>query len=177
MFFYDFFNTKKEEKRSAKAVANYFINLSKSTRVKISHLKLQKLVFFSHCWYLALKDDPLVEDEYAEAWEYGPVFPTIYHHFKHLGPLPIENFAVDKTIDKNFNEQITMPVLPEDNYVFKVLNRIWEVYGDKSGGVLSELSHAEGSPWSETRRITKNKRNANISNEVIKEIYKKRLDS
>src|SRR5208282_4587731 len=62
------------------AVANWFIeNLS-----RVDPLKLQKLVYFAHGWHLALRDQPLI-DELVEAWDYGPVVPSLYHQFKRYG--------------------------------------------------------------------------------------------
>ena len=74
---------------SAKAPANYFIG--KYGRFKISPLKLQKLVYISHGWHLAIFDRELVDDEYAEAWQYGPVFPSLYHEFTEFGANPMAN--------------------------------------------------------------------------------------
>ena len=82
---------------SAKAVANYF--LAKYGKHGITPLKMQKLVYLSHGWYLAFYDEPLVDDEYAEAWRYGPVFDSLYHEFKHRGRLPITNPARDIDLD------------------------------------------------------------------------------
>ena len=80
---------------SAKAIANYFLELAAKHGEKVTPLKIQKLVYIAHGWHLALYEKPLVYDEFAEAWEYGPVFPSIYHEFKHFGGAPIAEPATD----------------------------------------------------------------------------------
>lgn len=74
---------------TAKAVANHLLDFGLTRKNEIPPLKMQKLVYISHGWHLALSDGkPLVSDEYVEAWPYGPVFPSVYHEFKHYGASP-----------------------------------------------------------------------------------------
>jgi uncharacterized phage-associated protein len=72
------------------AVANRFLQLSFAEKRPIDHMKLQKLVFFAHGYYLAASKleagDPVpLVDEYFEAWPYGPVSPRLYEEFKEFG--------------------------------------------------------------------------------------------
>lgn len=159
---------------SAKAVANYF--LSKYGRKKgITPLKIQKLVYIAHGWHMALHghEDPLVDDEYAEAWQYGPVFPSLYHEFKHRGRMPIMELATE--IEPDLNE--TKPKIPKsDQEARNLLDRVWEVYGGHTGIGLSELCHADDSPWDKTRKNAGRKNNTDISDKVIAQHYKKLLE-
>ena len=70
------------------AIANHFIDLSPNG---LTLMQLLKLSYISHGFTLALLDKPLA-DEYAEAWRFGPVFPSIYHEFKKKSG-PIKNKA------------------------------------------------------------------------------------
>ena len=156
----------------AKAVANYF--LSKYGKHGITPLKIQKLVYIAHGWHMAFRghEDPLVGDEYAEAWQYGPVFPSLYHEFKHRGRLPIIDLATDSDFD--FNEK--KPKIPKsDETTRNLLDRIWNVYGDYTGIELSELCHQDDSPWDKTRQESGGKENADISDQDIANHYKKLL--
>ena len=65
-------------------VANAVLYRAKLRGLAISHLKLQKLVFFTHAWRLAVHGVPAV-DERPEAWEYGPVFNSLYYRLKGSG--------------------------------------------------------------------------------------------
>lgn len=158
--------------RSAKAVANYF--LSKHKKEGITPLKIQKLVYIAHGWYMAFHgyQYPLVEDENAEAWQYGPVFPSLYHEFKHRGRLPIMELATE--IDFDLDEK-TPRILKSDKKARSLLDRIWEVYGSYTGFELSELCHEDDSPWDKTRKQSRGKKNTDISDKVIAEHYKELL--
>jgi uncharacterized phage-associated protein len=56
----------------AAAIANEFIKVAKRNGVLLTPMKLQKLVYFAHGWYLALLGKPLI-NEPVEAWKFGPV--------------------------------------------------------------------------------------------------------
>lgn len=156
---------------SAKAVANHF--LSRYGKHGISPLKIQKLVYIAHGWHLALHGEPLVEDEYAEAWEYGPVFASLYHEFKHRGRLPIAELASELDIDMN-KLRPRIPASDKDMHDF--LDEIWEAYGDYSGFQLSSMCHQPGSPWAEARERSSGRKNVNIDDSIIKEHYEEKLE-
>ncbi len=158
---------------SAKEIANYFFELS--AKKAISPLKIQKLVYIAHSWHLALYGEPLVQDELAEAWKYGPVFPSIYHEFKRFGSGPILEPALAWTYFlKKWDSHIPR-IKPDDERTIAFLNRIWELYGRFSAGELSAMTHEEGSPWSQIRKKVDPIKNANIDNALIEKYYKERL--
>ena len=70
------------------AVANWFLQYAKSNDIIIDHMKLQKMIYFANGWALGVTGEPLI-DERFEAWQYGPVVPSIYHQFKAFGRRPI----------------------------------------------------------------------------------------
>lgn len=156
---------------SAKAIANYFLDHygDMKTSPKISPLKLQKLVYISHGWSLAILDEELVDDEYAEAWQYGPVFPSLYYEFKEFGRSPINRNATDLRLS-DF-EYVTPKVEVSDEKSYALLNRIWEVYGEYTSVQLSNMTHKDGTPWRQARNEAKGMRNFHIDNETIKNYY------
>ncbi len=160
---------------SAKAIANYFLDYygDMKTSPKISPLKLQKLVYISHGWSLAILNEELVKDEYAEAWQYGPVFSSLYHEFKEFGKKSINRNATDLRLSSHlFDFEIVTPKVDDnDKQTHALLNRIWEVYGEYTSVQLSNLTHKDGSPWKLARNKAKGVRNFHINNEVIKEYY------
>ncbi len=70
-------------------IANWF--LSKSSKENpITHLGLQKLLYFSQAWYRVLCGNWLFLNE-CEAWVHGAVYPEIYSKFRKFkyNPLPV----------------------------------------------------------------------------------------
>ena len=155
---------------SAKAIANHFLDLAREHKTHLSPLKIQKLVYIAHGWHLALSGEPLVDDEYAEAWEYGPVFPSIYHEFKHFGREEITIYATDLDFNDVNEIHTYRPQFDlNDTKASQLLDKVWEVYADESAIQLSNRTHAPGSPWEDTR-VGKVK-NLNIENGIIKKYY------
>lgn len=157
------------ETNSAIAVANYFIDNYSSAK-DLTPLKLQKLVYLSHAWHLALEDSPLVEDESVEAWQYGPVFSSLYHELKGHGSRSVRELATDIVEDENDDWVIATPRLRGEFHGF--LDRVWATYGNWTPGQLSTLTHTPGSPWSQTNREL---RNAHIDDSLITRYYKEKV--
>jgi uncharacterized phage-associated protein len=136
------------------AIANYVLDLGDRDGRPISPMKLQKLLYFAHGWYLALTDHPLLDDQ-VEAWQWGPVIPSIYHEFKRFGPHPIN--ARYRTVELNKNGdmdfELRVPNLDDcsgsgDVVTAKaVIDRVWQVYRDYSAVQLSNMTHQPGTPW------------------------------
>ncbi len=167
-------DTTQSAQYSAKNVANYFLK-TYGRKHDISSLKLQKLVYLAHGWHLALHDKALVADENAEAWQYGPVFPSLYHEFSEFGRGPITRLANDYEVDPR-SGKVKLAVAPDipkhDTPVRRLLDRVWDVYGKMSPWQLSAMTHQPDSPWDKTRRQSGGKNNANIDDKVIKAHYK-----
>jgi uncharacterized phage-associated protein len=158
-----------------KAVANAILEIAEKHNSELTPLKLQKLVYISHGWHLAIKDTVLVEDEYAEAWQYGPVFPSIYHEFKGAGKGSIQKRAseIELTDGPNFHIDVIEPTIPvTDEFTWSLLNKVWDSYGKYSGLTLSDVTHRKGTPWQTTWEGSGHRKNADISNDIIKTHYK-----
>ncbi len=138
---------------SAKSVANEFLELAKDSGEKISPMKLQKLVYFAHGWFLALTGQSLI-DERIQAWQFGPVIPELYHEFKAFGNGPITVVASDVRWTPAlsiYNPQLQDCDGNEDvGYARDVIRKTWEVYKLYSAVQLSNATHVDGSPWAET---------------------------
>lgn len=162
---------------TAKAIANFFLDIAKKEKTHITPLKIQKLVYISHGWYLALTNgQPLIDDEYVEAWQYGPVFPSLYHEFKHYGRATIANHATDITFAGDDFEISTPRIKENDVDTQDLLNKIWEVYGNFTGLQLSNITHATDTPWESTQREHKGMRNVHIPNGLINEYYQSLME-
>jgi len=119
-------------------IANYFLagtDEAADPDELISPLKLQKLLYYAQGLYLARTGEPLFSDE-IQAWQHGPVVPSVWAHFKDNG-----------------SRGITPPESLElSRYTAEIrehLDDVWTVYGQFSAGKLRNMTHKE-EPWYET---------------------------
>lgn len=154
---------------NALAVANFFLDLAKSKGVGLDPMKLQKLIYFSHGWDLALFDKPLVDEE-IQAWDYGPVIPSVYHEFKKFGASPITQYATDYD---SAAQEVVVPRIPLQDESVKLLLKVWEIYGGYTGIQLSNLTHLADTAWSKARVRAQDMglRSIAMDNEEIKQEF------
>ncbi|MEH3116308.1 MAG: DUF4065 domain-containing protein [Methylorubrum populi] len=117
-------------------IAAWFLgNIDRDAGDSITHLKLQKLVYYAQAWSLALRDEPLFDEE-LQAWAHGPVAESVYQTYRGAGwdALPPPK---------------VMPVM--DREMDDFLSSILATYGDFSAKHLESMTHAE-QPWIEARK-------------------------
>ena len=133
----------------------------------ISPMKIQKLVYLAHGWYLAVKGKPLIDDP-IQAWHYGPVIPNLYQEFKKYGEGPIKRFALE--YNPYTNEPLTV-ASPNDESTIQILNKVYDFYGGFSAIQLSNLTHKQGTPWADTWGEGDIPSGTPIDNDKIKEHF------
>jgi uncharacterized phage-associated protein len=148
---------------SARAVANEFLRLAEEDGRALTPLQIIKLVYIAHGWMLALYQRPLITDR-IEAWKYGPVIPNLYHDVK--------GFGADY-IHGRLRDALSQPLDPQER---NLIRQVYNIYGQKNGVQLSELTHRSGTPW----HITTWRPDAMgvpISNDLIAEHYRRLADA
>jgi len=163
---------------SAAAIANWFLDRAERDRVQLDPMKLQKLIYFAYGWYLALTGRPLIT-EHPEAWDYGPVIPSIYHEFKSFGRDPItrrmlkfESSGDQSSLRELLNAKLVpVKIALEDSDTQNFLERIWEVYGGLTGVQLSNMTHAANGAWHRAREQARGRQGFDIPDELIKEEF------
>ena len=122
----------------SRRIANYFIRLVKSKLgLGPSITQTIKLVYMAHGWTLALRGEPLINEQ-AEAWSYGPVLPAVYYAFRRFGTDDLRPIAI-------YGEEL-------DDDTKALLDRVYEMYGRLSPKDLSRLTHIKGGPWHQCYR-------------------------
>jgi len=155
---------------SPRVVANALLRRAKERGVKLTHMKLQKLVFFMHAWSLALNDKLLLKEKPA-AWPYGPVFDTLYHDLKSFGSNPIDSLLTE--LNPVTGNVTAMVPSPTDGSFWKLLDSVWDRYSVFSAMQLSALTHEAGGPWDKARRG----QTGDIPDDWIKSHYKAKLNA
>jgi len=157
---------------TAKQVANEFIELAKRDRRQLTPMQLQKLVYFAYGWYLAITGERLM-NEYVEAWQWGPVIPSLYSEFKVYGSGPISALAAEYSYHglkfTTHFPRVQSEDPARDEFARRVIAKVWEIYGRFSGVQLSTMTHAANSPWSQT--YEQDVRGKDIPDEVIKRYF------
>lgn len=156
---------------SPKSIANFFLDLAKSSGELISPMKLQKLVYYAHGWYAGYTGQPLI-DETIEAWQYGPVISSLYHDFKQFGSGAINRKAT------NFDGVTFREVPPpEDPVIRTFLQNVWSSYSPFTGLKLSELTHSTDGPWDKTWKASNGTRGTDIPFEDIAAHFKAAVEN
>lgn len=141
-------------------VADFFIWRARETGEAITHLKLQKLVYYAQAWFLALNDEPLMDTRF-EAWVHGPVCRELYGRFRGYAWQPITEDVQEPDLDAKTTAH---------------LKEVWEVYGGFSALDLERMTHDEA-PWQIARgELSADEAcDAAIPEDTMRDYYQSRL--
>jgi uncharacterized phage-associated protein len=156
----------------ATAVANEFLTIAMAAGKELTPMKIQKLVYFAHGWFLALTGEPLISEQ-IEAWQYGPVIPSLYQEFKEYGNLPVVTPAFETRYDGWKPSFVVSRLGGSGDAVDKarqVINKVWQLYGEYTSVRLSNATHAAGSPWSQV--YAEGRKHTVIPEETIKTYFR-----
>lgn len=124
---------------AAEVAARYLVYLASQgdEPSPITHLQLQKLLYYAQGTHLAMVGRELFASK-IEAWTHGPVVPDLYPVFADFGsnPIPPHCGRDDATMSE------------EDR---ATLDRTWQTYGRFSAWHLREKTHREP-PWRDARK-------------------------
>jgi uncharacterized phage-associated protein len=119
----------------AHEIAETIIDRSRKGGISdLTNLKLQKLLYYSQAWYLALADTTLFSED-VEAWIHGPVVPRVFGAFKEYR--------------WNVIDRAVCPL--GEAAVIEHVDSVLEKYGKYGATELERLTHSE-QPWIYARR-------------------------
>jgi uncharacterized phage-associated protein len=120
---------------TARDIARWFINATdRESGDDITHLKLQKLIYYAQGWALALFGEPLF-DEDMQAWAHGPVASSVWDEYRGCGYDPLPPVKMKKRIDDR---------------TCRLLESVNDNYGIYTAKKLEKMTHKE-TPWLEAR--------------------------
>lgn len=144
-------------------VANYILS-----KIKCTHLSLEKLVYFAYADYLCEYSERLFEDQIF-AFTHGPVVDSVYETYKRSGSLYVKalEFGDDSDVQVGVKElPARSRILFAKNGTEKLrsIDQTIRKYGKYTAGALVDLTHRSGSPWS---HVDSTKAYRPISDELI----------
>ncbi|HJW80238.1 MAG: type VI toxin-antitoxin system SocA family antitoxin [Microvirga sp.] len=154
----------------ARAIANLILDEAEGRGLKLTNLKLQKLLFLCHALFLVQRGRPLVHGSF-EAWQYGPVSREANESFRKFGRSIITERASGKNPVTGVHREIAPPA---DLEARATVSRVVEFYGNWSTGQLVDLTHATNGPWDHVVRESAGRANfgLRISDRIIVERFK-----
>lgn len=121
-------------------------HLAEKSDWTLSNLEMQKLLYLAHMFHLGRTGDPLVHGNF-EAWDYGPVHPSLYHFAKVYGADPVQNIFYQ------------VPDLPEGSER-EIIDEAYEHLGKVGPGRLVRATHRSNGAWEKNY-------DPNIKNQII----------
>lgn len=157
----------------ARTVANCIIELSQEYDQELTHLSLQKIMYFIHGKHLIERASALVGGHF-EAWRYGPVHPLIFSTFKNTRGARITQRA--GRLDILTGAECELPHI-EDKSTLLFIRVNAAQFLRLSAGRLVDLSHAAGSPWDVLTKRDRGRRvyGDRITNEIILKFFNRHI--
>jgi uncharacterized phage-associated protein len=126
---------------TAASVANEFLTLAEqeqSAVPPVDQMKLQKLLFYAHAWFLGGKNQPLFEEDF-EACPWGPVVRDVYSQTVKFGRSPVKGRIVEIQ-----NSGFFAPEGVDGSDLKAFIKEIWDVHKTQSYTLLHNLSTQGG---------------------------------
>lgn len=126
-----------------------------ASRLKCTHLKLQKMLYLTYCKYLKKYGDVLFLEEF-QAWELGPVVASVYTKFK--------GKREDIELKAPQSEELRFFSSHKGRNVISIVEDTIKEFGHLSASELVDYTHEPGRAW----QIVRDKNKKTITPYYIK---------
>lgn len=116
----------------------YLVNLFTENDKKVTQLQIQKLMYLFEAFYMCIEKESTLYNCNFNAWAFGPVAIPLYKEYKSFGSA---NIILSEEKIKQGNEM--------NLFKKKVMEKIYNNFGELSPEKLVNLTHMKGSPWYE----------------------------
>lgn len=139
--------------------------------VPVTHLKLQKLLYYAYSEYLLRTGQKLFKEPIV-AFKYGPVVEEVFHKHRHYGSSTIDyqedehfNASTDVTLPASVVRVVaSQPGIIAAECILEVMAR----YRDVDAREMVDKTHQVGGPWD---RVYIPGMNCEITDDIIKSYY------
>lgn len=135
-------------------------HLCRSSNWKLSNLQLQKIIYMADMNFVGQSSGRLVDEDF-EAWDYGPVLPSLYHKCKAFGSKPVPPVFWDAN-DISGTPEATM------------IELAWSSLCSLSRGQLVEATHSGLGAW--VRRYVPGSKQIKILSQDMIDEYARRTE-
>ena len=141
----------------------------------MSHLKLQKILYYVQAMHLSYFDAYLIEDDF-EAWLHGPVSRKVYDRVKGVSKLYGEIAFSEKEWGVNTPDKQLKKILTDEQ--LELINDTIDGYSKMTSSQLENLTHSEY-PWINARKGYKveDRCEVVIEKNIIAKFYKSQIYS
>ncbi|MGO8676022.1 MAG: Panacea domain-containing protein [Limisphaerales bacterium] len=151
------------------------IDLAKFILAKLgdmTHLKLQKLLYYVEAWHLACFGESITADDF-KAWVHGPVSTRVWNVFKNASSPLLSDLRISTGEAKAVVGRISRLLRPEQ---LSLIEDVLREYGKLNAYELEGLTHSE-KPWIEARRGVASDEPSSrpISKSTMTKFYRARL--
>lgn len=136
---------------SALDISKYVIHKCTSEHDAISNLQLQKILYYIQKYFL--QNGLIAFDDDFEAWQFGPVVPSVYNQFSSFGGTPIR-LRYNISLDDNYKDIID-PIVTKKR--------------DLKPWIMVDDTHRPGKAWDRIYRGGRGNHQT-ISKDLIREI-------
>ncbi len=147
-------------KTNAEKKSNQMSNDDYEVYEGLTHLKLQKLLYYAQGICLANCGHVLFDDA-IEAWEHGPVVRNVFKCFSSKGRNEI-------TIDDAPSSVNVIEKIETDSEIREILNITYDNFAIYTAWQLRSMTHEIGTPWYKSYKVGLNKV---ISIDLIKKYF------
>ncbi|GGJ11611.1 Panacea domain-containing protein [Paenibacillus hunanensis] len=156
-----------DRKLSAYDVAKFILSV-----IPVSHLKLQKLLYYCYAEYMVKTGNKLFTDNIV-AFKYGPVVEDVFYKYKHNGSSAIDytedgEFYIHGAIQAATPSFIRMISAEDGIEAARCVADVLKKYIEYSAEELVNRTHLPGGPWD---LVYKPGRNCEITDEIIKNFH------
>jgi uncharacterized phage-associated protein len=145
-------------------VANEFVRLAQQQGgPSLTPLQLIKLTYMAHGWSFVFLEEPLL-NEPVQAWQYGPVLPSLYYAVRHYRASPVADVVPGDSDPQPLSDRAR-----------ELIAAVYQRYRHLSGTQLSAMTHMANTPWSQAWH--ERGQNSVIPNNAIADHYRERYQA